>query len=440
MKIFTQIISYCYNSLGLYTKEKLKRIKSRIRSSSPQYGLFEVVGIEMEYIIADDQTLDVKPVSDLLLAKLAGKYVSHFENGAIAYSNELVKHVIELKTNGPAKNPKSVVPEFHRHVVKINDLLKDHNALLMPTGAHPWMYPQTETKLWDQGNRSVYELYNTIFNCSGHGWSNLQSTHVNLPFKNNKEFGSLHAAIRLLLPILPALSASSPIFEGHPTGFRCTRLEAYRKNQKKIPSITGIVIPEAVFSEKAYYKKIYTPIMRDIAPYDPNQILEHHYLNSRGAIARFDRGTIEIRVLDIQECPKADLAIVEAILATLKWIIKEIPLAQQKKWDEKELAVIFNDCIRNAERSIITDQKYIKLFGIHENKISANELWKTLLSRIKPDMDPELYSVFEQIVTHGTLSTRIMRHLNGDSSKANIFKTYQQLVLCLQTNQLFNCN
>jgi hypothetical protein len=31
--------------------------------------------------------------------------------------------------------------------------------------------------------------------------------------------------------------------------------------------------------------------------------MDHHFANSRGAIARFDRGAIEIRVIDIQECP-----------------------------------------------------------------------------------------------------------------------------------------
>ena len=43
--------------------------------------------------------------------------------------------------------------------------------------------------------------------------------------------------------------------------------------------------------------------------YDTKKILDHHFLNSRGAIARFDRNAIEIRLVDIQECPKADIAI-----------------------------------------------------------------------------------------------------------------------------------
>ena len=47
----------------------------------------------------------------------------------------------------------------------------------------------------------------------------------------------------------------------------------------------------------------------DIAPLDPDAVLQHEWLNARGAIARFDRNTIELRVLDVQECPRADLAI-----------------------------------------------------------------------------------------------------------------------------------
>ncbi len=68
--------------------------------------------------------------------------------------------------------------------------------------------------------------------------------------------------------------------------------------------MTGKVIPEQVFSKKDYYSTIFQPINKAIKPHDTENILDHHFLNSRGAIARFDRGAIEIRVIDIQECPK----------------------------------------------------------------------------------------------------------------------------------------
>jgi hypothetical protein len=85
-------------------------------------------------------------------------------------------------------------------------------------------------------------------------------------------------------------------------------MEVYRHNCDRIPSLTGRVVPERAFSRREYEELIYTGMLRDIAPLDPERILQKEWLNARGAIARFDRGSIEIRVLDIQECPRADLA------------------------------------------------------------------------------------------------------------------------------------
>src|SRR5205823_857916 len=138
------------------------------------------------------------------------------------------------------------------------------------------------------------------------------SMHINLPFADDDEFARLHAAIRLVLPLIPALAASSPIVEGHATGLMDYRLEVYRNSQQCIPSITGYVIPETIGSYRSYQEQVLQPIYQDIAPHDPRGVLRHEWLNSRGAIARFDRHAIEIRVADAQECPLADVAIAAA--------------------------------------------------------------------------------------------------------------------------------
>ena len=109
-----------------------------------------------------------------------------------------------------------------------------------------------------------------------------------LEFDGDEEFGRLHAAIRLLLPIIPALSASTPILDGEVTGYLDTRLETYRHNQDRIPSIAGRVIPERAFSEDDYRQRIFDPIERDIRSQDPDGVLDVVFLNFRGAIARFD--------------------------------------------------------------------------------------------------------------------------------------------------------
>lgn len=405
-----------------------------IEIEKPQLYLFEAFGIELEYIIVDKDTLDIKPIADVLLKKITGEFVNEVERGEISWSNELVNHVVELKTNGPAKNLEGLGSLFHKNVIEVNKQLEEFNAVLMPGGAHPWMNPFKETQIWKHDYNAIYSLYNRIFDCRGHGWSNLQSTHINLPFHGDEEFGRLHAAIRVLLPIIPALSASSPILDSKDTGFLDARLETYRHNQDKLPSIAGKVIPEKAFSKAAYYEKIFLPIMAEIKPYDHENILEHHFLNSRGAIARFDRNAIEIRIIDIQECPSSDLAIASVVIDVLKQLVNETwcSYEDQKKWDEDMLAEIWLKVIKYAETTLIENVEYISLFGVKE-KLSAQNLWKAIIE--KSGIENPYAKYLNLILSKGSLSSRILKLASGDFSSKNLYRIYSRLIECLAKNQ-----
>jgi len=404
-------------------------------------GLFEGFGVELEYMVVDKDSLRVKPIVDEVIKEVAGKYVSDYEDGEIAWSNEIVLHVIELKTNGPSNSLVGLDKKFHQHVKRINKILEKYNSELLPTGAHPFYDPDLETKLWPHENNPVYESYNRIFNCKGHGWSNLQSTHINLPFANDEEFGKLHAAIRILLPLIPAIAASTPILDGNYTGYLDSRLEVYRKNQIKIPSITGKVIPEQVFSKAHYKERILNKIFNDISPYDSEGILQYEWLNSRGAIARFDRNTIEIRVVDIQENTKADLAIVGLSSLLLKELINErnVSLKELQKFHEDDLSEIFLNTIKYAENTLITNLSYLEVFGIKE-EVTANELWQHIFESIVFESsiisDKELEPI-KTILHKGTLATRIKKSLGDDLSYNNIIEIYKQLSLSLISNEMF---
>jgi len=404
-----------------------------------KYHLFEVYGIELEYMLINTNSFKVAPIVDTLLTKKKGELAGDIDNGAIAWSNELVAHVVELKTNGPTAHLNSLSGLFHKNIIEINTLLKEENSQLLPTASHPLMNPETDTMLWKHSYSEVYELYNKIFNCKGHGWSNVQSTHINLPFFDDAEFEKLHAAIRIILPLIPGLCASSPILEGQVTGFKDTRLEYYKTNQKEIPEMTGSVIPEAVFSKKAYAKTIFEPINKAIKPFDTDNILEHHFLNSRGAIARFDRNAIEIRLVDIQECPKADIAICVLIIEVLKLLVNETlaPLNEQKTWSKEVLFSILNETIKDAENHNISNLEYLQLFGISKAS-TVKDLWKHLYALAKPSIDDSHYEALDIILSEGTLSTRILKALNTDFSEENIKNVYSKLANCLAENQLFN--
>ena len=371
-----------------------------------KYHLFDVFGIELEYMLVNKKDLKIAPQVDELLLLKQGEITSDVENGEIAWSNELVAHVVELKTNGPAKDLKKLSDQFHQNIVEINELLAAKELQLLPTASHPMMNPLTDTQLWKHSYSEVYALYNRIFNCKGHGWANVQSMHINLPFYEDLEFEKLHAAIRVLLPLLPALAASSPIFEAKLTGFKDSRMQVYKTNQA-------------------------------ITPYDTEKILEHHFLNSRGAIARFDRNAIEIRVLDLQECPKADLAIAMFVVEVLKWMIDHLDLVQLKLLHEDELFKILNETIRSAEEANIEHVEFLSVFGLTEKKYTAQEIWKVLFEKVADILNEETQQILQVILKNGSLSTRILKALGENLSEENMVKVYLKLADCLQENKLF---
>jgi carboxylate-amine ligase len=349
--------------------------------------------------------------------------------------------VIEIKTNGPAADLTKVLPLFQNDIHKINTILSEKQAKLLPTGAHPFMDPHRETKLWPHESNEIYDCYNEIFNCQGHGWSNLQSMHVNLPFANDEEFTRLHTAIRLLMPIMPAMAASTPVIEGKLTGFLDTRLEYYRKNQEKIPAITGNVIPEWITSMQDYEQRILQPMYKAISAYDKNAILQNEWLNSRGAIARFDRGAIEIRVLDTQECVMADLAIAAFIVTILKSLVNEEWSSREKQatLPDAYLSTLFLKTVQKGGEITIDNETYLDIFGLEKTTATVTEVMKHLYEKCKINglIDPIWQHPLEIILSQGNLAQRICRAMQGDINPTRIQQCYQQLSVCLQEGTMF---
>ncbi|MBK8097489.1 MAG: hypothetical protein IPK26_10295 [Planctomycetes bacterium] len=281
-------------------------------------GLFSALGIELEYMVVDRATTAVRPIVDEIFRDVAGSYVGDWEDGRIGWSNELARHVVELKTNGPAPSMSGVAADFQASVGRVNGILARHGARLLGGGMHPTMDPAREFERWPHDYADVYAAYDRIFDCRVHGWANLQSCHVNLPFANDDEFGRLHIAARALLPLLPALAASSPFCDGAFTGWLDWRLQVYRHNQARVPRIAGLLVPEPVTTREQYFDRVLRPIWRDIAPFDPDKLLQEEWLNSRGVVPKFFRDALEIRVLDCQEAPVCDLAIAGLVVEVLR--------------------------------------------------------------------------------------------------------------------------
>ncbi len=400
--------------------------------------LFQAFGVELEYMIVDRDTLNIRPIADELLKAEVGEYAGDFENGIVTWSNELVLHVIEMKSTRPESDFPALAAGFTANVTRINNNLRQWNAMLLPTAAHPWMNPLLETKLWPHDNNDVYDAYNKIFDCRGHGWSNLQSTHLNLPFYDDEEFAKLHAAVRVVLPLLPALCASSPILDGAATGFLDSRLTFYKTNQQAIPSITGKVIPEAVFSKRQYHSTVYDRIKSDLAPFNENALLDPIWVNSRGAIPRFDRGSIEIRIMDIQECPAADLALQTLVIETIKALASErfASLEDLMHLHTESLAGVLDDTTRLGHLADVKYKNLLAVFGL-SNTVNANELWRHIHGKLTAPELTQWHQEINTVLTSGPLAHRMLQSLKGEFSHSALTGLYRRLADCLAEDSMF---
>ena len=405
------------------------------------FKAFEAIGVELEYMIVDSENLAVKPIADQLFAEATQQNPppGDIETGWIDWSNELANHVVELKNAVPDRDLEQLKAGFFEQVGAINRILKEKfESQLLPTAMHPFMQPETESQLWPHGDQKIYAAYDRIFNCKGHGWTNLQSVHINLPFSSEEEFVALHEAIRFILPLIPGLTASSPFIEAKKSAWMDARIQFYMLNQAKIPSITGEIIPESIASYADYHlllKKLY----KDIGPFDTDHLLAYEWLNSRGAIARFDRNAIEIRLMDIQESPRADLALVCLIVRAVEHIYQRlIKTKMPVAFHERRLKEMLLNGAKGGSHSSITDVDYLR-FMLDDHKLnhpmSLKELWVKLFDHLVFLPNERVLAQDASIlIERGSLSEVITIHCQD--SKTSIIEFYKKLAMHLEQNTL----
>ncbi|MGE5469509.1 MAG: glutamate-cysteine ligase family protein [Bacteroidota bacterium] len=402
-------------------------------------SVFSAYGVEIEYMIVDAERLDVRPFSDRLLHTPTGQPVAELVRGEMGWSNELVCHVLEVKNRQPVASLETLPAAFHREVTAINAQLAPLGAQLMPGGMHPWMDPRTEAQLWTRDQAAIYRSYDRIFDCHRHGWANLQSSQLNFSFAGDDEFARLHAAIRLALPILPALAASSPWADGRATGYMDYRLAVYRHHQRRIPASIGDCVPEPSASPADYRARVMLPMYRELAECAGQLggdagILQQEWLDVHGVVPRFERSAMEVRVLDAQECPLADLAVAAACAALVHRLYLrgvDEPLATAA------LVGIFDACIRDADQALVTDRNYLACLGFPSNTCPAGELWRWLVGVLAADglLAPVWLAPLHFIGQHGPLARRLSAALADEPRRLR--DVYRQLCLCLRDNTLY---
>jgi gamma-glutamyl:cysteine ligase YbdK (ATP-grasp superfamily) len=219
---------------------EIRRAVAQPQHRSREWRAYEVVGLESEYSIVDER-LRPRCGVEKLFAALTGRRASDVELASVGLSNELAAHVLEMKTP-PERSLVRAEQRLARGVREVSATLRDRFGWrLLPTGMHPLMRP-AQTRIWPRGGQRIYRTYARLFGIRDHGWLNVQSCQVNLPFGSPEQATAMHNAAACLIAYLPALAASSPFVEGRRGPGLSSRMAFYARNQASIPILTGGVI------------------------------------------------------------------------------------------------------------------------------------------------------------------------------------------------------
>lgn len=376
------------------------------------YRAYEVCGLELEYPMVD-RDLNVVHLAQEALAALAGRPTSDVELGRVGVSNEIVDHVLELKNTVPHRSLRRAEEDLVEGVRRLGLLLDSRfRARLLPGGMHPWFRP-TEARLWRRSSRRVYDTYSRLFDIQTHGWANVQAVHVNLPFGSPEEATAMLNAARLLVPYLPALAASSPLVEGELTGKVDNRVAWLLEHQARLPESMARLVPEPLARFGDYRREILAPMYAAVDRLPDAGALRHEFLNARGAVFKASRASMEVRILDVQECVAMDVAIAWFVGRALKDLARSLgslgPAAQGEL--EADLLRVAHGGSRARVRAPHLD---LGAQRDREGTLSAREVLAWHLERVSrrvPKQEERYAELVAERLASGSLSEQIIAGL-----------------------------
>jgi glutathione synthase/RimK-type ligase-like ATP-grasp enzyme/gamma-glutamyl:cysteine ligase YbdK (ATP-grasp superfamily) len=427
----------------------LRRMRAPIRVAPASGGggrwrAFEVAGMELEYPTVD-RDLNVVALVEPAFRVLAGRGVSDVDLGAVGFSNEIADHVFEVKTMEPVRSLADAEAALVEGLQRFAAVLRDEfDARLMPTGMHPWFDPR-KGRLWTRSGLRIYTTYAQLFDVRTHGWMNVHAAHLNLPFGSERETMAMHTAAALLVPYLPALAASSPMHDGDLQEAADARMAWILRHQARIPESCGQIVPEYVDSFAAYRRDVLQPMYAalDRLKKPGTEHIRHEFFNTRGAILRFSRRAMEVRVLDTQECVKMDVAVAAFVRSALQHLTGELLAGRTRLPPHEVLVEDFRESIHRGSAAVVA-APHLEVERDETGRADVRDVLRRLLEGARTVVQPAeapYLDLVERVIETGTLSERIRAALLpfADASDEDFTEAarriYIELMDCLEANE-----
>jgi carboxylate-amine ligase len=245
------------------------------------YAAFEAstdftVGLEEEFAVLDPRSLDLVPRFEELRDAAAERDPVLAES----ISGELISSEIEIRS-GRGEDLAAAITAQRDRRARLFALAAEQGAALGATGTHPWADYREQHIIETEHYRRVEEGLKYV------AWrNNTFSLHVHVGVRGADRAVLVCDRLRPVLPLLLAVSSSSPFLDGRDSGLHSARTQIFTK------SFPRCGVPDAFGSWGAFAEYIdflvrtrsiveYTQVWWSIRPH-------------------FSFGTVEVRICDAQ--------------------------------------------------------------------------------------------------------------------------------------------
>ena len=385
------------------------------------YSLLSERKIELDYIIAEKDTMKAVPLAAELLEKASGvKQCKIFkpsdEDRKISWALTEYNYIVRFSADICRVNISEAEKLLHSQILEANRILEEYNAVLFSSAVYP--VPCSDNfSANDSENKNVLPAEIDM---------NYHYMKFFLPFKNEDQFFRLHTAVRLILPILPALTSASPVIDSKGELILDSGLEILKHKLDRKEWACRSIIPEPLKNRKEYEGSV-TECLKCCKDNKGNSRIDE----CRAVTANFDEGTLSVRIFDMQESPHVNFAVVRFVTYVLEMLVNSPNGAEkQASISNENLSEIFDSITMEGLKGIAYNGEYLRLLGIEgQEKMSAWGIWMLLAKQVKEFAGLKIPPV-ENILKTGSLSERITRI----SRNRSVRETCLELADCLEEN------
>ena len=247
------------------------------------------VGIEIEAQLIDKKSSNLINVAEEIVNKYGDE--------------ERVKHELYLSTvevtSSPALDTNDTYKELSEILKKVLEIANKNGAGIISSGTHP--FALYEDQKITQVNPRYQEFAET------YGWAVLRlltfGMHVHVGIDSKEKAVAVHDEIRKYLPLILALSTSSPFWRGRDTELYCTRLSVFQG----LPN-TGL--PEPYHKWEEYEQSLQTLVKAGVIK--PDVAFRQVWKDVR---IHPEYGTVETRIADSMPSLKDTIAVATLVQA-----------------------------------------------------------------------------------------------------------------------------